>query len=244
MVEEEKATKLEMNNPQNASAEQTSNQENTISLVIGTTSNTPPVESAPQILPQPSQPIIGYSTASAVAPIVTYQSAACPGGYASHPAIPHSCAFPTVVTMQQPFAYYHHQFDPQAIVNPFGVLPLPPMAPPQPFMAPMPTPYYQYTFNPQWDGNTYTSMQPQQMQQQPHCQPLPLLQPSQTRDHEMAVVKKTGPEGCNIFIYNLPKFYNDNHLIYQFCEYGKVLSATVCIDRLTGYSKCYGKYYF
>jgi len=52
--------------------------------------------------------------------------------------------------------------------------------------------------------------------------------------------KKEGPEGANLFIYQVPTEFNDNDLIQTFMPFGNVLSAKVFIDKNSGLSKGFG----
>ncbi|KAF8087412.1 hypothetical protein N665_0587s0018 [Sinapis alba] len=55
-----------------------------------------------------------------------------------------------------------------------------------------------------------------------------------------SVVQNEGPEGANLFIYNIPRGYGDQELAAAFQLFGVVLSAKVFVDKATGVSKCLG----
>ena len=51
---------------------------------------------------------------------------------------------------------------------------------------------------------------------------------------------RTGPEGANLFIYHLPKWFSDNDLYELFVSFGQLISAKVFTDKHTQESKCFG----
>ena len=49
-----------------------------------------------------------------------------------------------------------------------------------------------------------------------------------------------GPEGANLFIYQVPPEFNDQDLVSYFQPYGTIVSAKIFVDKATGASKGFG----
>ncbi|EAL61727.1 RNA-binding region RNP-1 domain-containing protein [Dictyostelium discoideum AX4] len=52
--------------------------------------------------------------------------------------------------------------------------------------------------------------------------------------------QSVGPQGSNLFVYNIPNYFSDNDLLGLFQQYGIVVSAKVYVDKNTGVSKGFG----
>lgn len=50
----------------------------------------------------------------------------------------------------------------------------------------------------------------------------------------------TGPPGANLFVFNVPQHYRDENLAATFSPFGRIVSTTVFIDKVSGRSKCFG----
>jgi RNA recognition motif-containing protein len=67
--------------------------------------------------------------------------------------------------------------------------------------------------------------------------------PQQPTNHgrfQLASDGGRGPEGCNLFIYNIPDTYEDKDLHNMFTNFGNILSASVFKDPITSLSKGFG----
>jgi len=70
--------------------------------------------------------------------------------------------------------------------------------------------------------------------------PAPYTAATQNGAQQLNNSKKEGPEGANLFIYQVPTEFNDSDLMQTFLPFGNVLSAKVFIDKVTGMSKGFG----
>ncbi|KAK5583484.1 hypothetical protein RB653_005080 [Dictyostelium firmibasis] len=52
--------------------------------------------------------------------------------------------------------------------------------------------------------------------------------------------QSVGPQGSNLFVYNIPNYFSDNDLLGLFQQYGNVVSSKVYVDKNTGVSKGFG----
>ncbi|EGC37970.1 hypothetical protein DICPUDRAFT_97075 [Dictyostelium purpureum] len=52
--------------------------------------------------------------------------------------------------------------------------------------------------------------------------------------------QSVGPNGSNLFVYNIPNYFTDQELSTLFQQYGNVVSAKVYLDKNTGVSKGFG----
>ena len=54
---------------------------------------------------------------------------------------------------------------------------------------------------------------------------------------------REGPAGANLFVYHLPHDLTDADLATAFNPFGNVISAKVYVDKYTGESKGFGRFY-
>lgn len=55
-----------------------------------------------------------------------------------------------------------------------------------------------------------------------------------------AITPKSGPAGCNVFVFHAPPDWTEFHLRQYFSNYGFLLSATIIRDKLSLASKGFG----
>jgi len=77
-----------------------------------------------------------------------------------------------------------------------------------------------------------SSLAPQQSQQSQQSQ--------QTGGNGWRDGKVVVPEGCSVFVYHCPPYWNENDLSERFQHFGNVLSTTIIRDKMTGQPKGYG----
>ena len=70
--------------------------------------------------------------------------------------------------------------------------------------------------------------------------PQPIIQRQQRAPQIFPTLPKSGPTGCNVFVFHIPADWTEFHLRQYFANYGFLISATVIRDKITLVSKGYG----
>ena len=65
-------------------------------------------------------------------------------------------------------------------------------------------------------------------------------EPSRFESRKNSMMKRKGPDGCNLFVIRIPAHWNDQDLVMNFIPFGNILSANVFVDKATGESRCFG----
>ena len=116
--------------------------------------------------------------------------------------------------------------------------PPPPSAPPQHYGHPRPSamggdgPYNNMQPQPPPQSYSQYEQQNQYAPQQPYGMP-PYQHSPQPKDVR-------GPDGANLFVYNVPEHYGEQDLNQLFANFGAVLSTRIQRDLTTGVSKGFG----
>ena len=100
--------------------------------------------------------------------------------------------------------------------------------PPPPHGHPHAPPLHPYMFPPQYGPQPPYGFQGQGRQDAGPPNPRP----------------REGPAGANLFVYHLPHDLTDADLATAFNPFGNVISAKVYVDKYTGESKGFGKFYW
>lgn len=56
----------------------------------------------------------------------------------------------------------------------------------------------------------------------------------------LCVCSRTGPPGCNLFVFHIPNDMTNQDLFNYFATFGNVISARIMVEKETGRSRGFG----